>query len=102
MKTLYNSILIGVFAFIIFGLQKIDIALFLLVLLWVGSYYNSERLKKLLYVIQTINGGRSIMLMKRLDISEEEGVEMMNKFETEHLTEKQRKELHKNMDDLGM
>ena len=40
--------------------------------------------------------------MKRLGISKEETKEMGDKFEAEELTEKQRKELYKDMDDLGM
>jgi hypothetical protein len=102
MKILYNWILIGVFAFIIFGLQKIDIALFILVLLWLGTYSTSERNKKMLHVFQILNDSRYISLMKRLGISKEETKEMGDKFEAEELTEKQRKELYKDMDDLGM
>ena len=102
MKTIYNWILILAFAFIIFGLERLDIALFILVLLWVGSHYSIDKLRRSIHVLQTINDGRAIILMKRAGISEEEGAELLSKFEDENLTEKQRKDLHKDMDYLGM
>lgn len=102
MKTIYNWILILTFAFIIFGLERLDIALFLLVLLWSGSHYAIDKLRRSLHVIQTVNDGRTIILMRKAGISEEESVELLNKFENENLTEKQRKDLHKDMDYLGL
>jgi len=102
MKTIYNWILILAFAFIIFILHRIDIALFALVLLWVGSYHSIEKLRKSVHVFQMINDGRSNIVMNKLGISEEEGAELLNNFENETLTEKQRKDLHKDMNYLGM
>lgn len=102
MKTIYNWIFILTFAFIIFGLERVDIALFALVLLWGGSHYSIDKLRRSLHVIQTINDGRSFIAMKKLGISEEEGAELLNDYENENLTEKQRKNLHKDMDYLGM
>lgn len=102
MKIIYNWILIGFFAFLIFGLERLDIALFILVLLWGGSHYSIDKLRRSIRVLQTVNDGRAIILMERAGISTEEGEELLTEFENKHLTEKQRKALHEDMDYLGL
>lgn len=102
MKTIYNWILILAFAFIIFILHRIDIALFALVLLWLGSHVTLEKHKKFIHVFQILNDLRFFTISEKAGLSEEEGSRRVNELEQERLTDIERKRLYKEMDDLGM
>jgi len=102
MKTIYNWILILAFAFIIFGLERLDIALFILVLLWVGSHSTLDRHKKFIHVFQILNDLRFFVLSEKVGLSKQDGIDRVNELEMERLSEKEREKLYKDMDYLGM
>ncbi len=102
MKTIYNWLLIIFFAFLIFGLDKTNIAVFILMLLWLGTNHTIERHKKFIHVFQILNDLRFFVLSEKIGLSKDEGLERINKLEIERLSEKEREELYKDMNDLGM
>lgn len=102
MKIIYNWILIGFFAFLIFGLEKTNVAIFILMLLWLGSNHTLEKHRKFIHVSQILNDFRFLILSEKVGLSEEEGSDRVNKLEMERLNKKERERLYKDMDDLRM
>lgn len=102
MKTLYNWILIGFFAILIFGFNRIDIATFLIFLFWLGSNYEIDKQKKFTHVFQVLNDIRYKVISKKTGLSEEEAKVESDLIEMLFLTEEEKVRLYKDMDDLGM
>jgi hypothetical protein len=102
MKTIYNWILIGFFAFLIFSLEKTNIAVFILMLLWLGSNYTLEKHRKFIHVFQVLNDFRFQVLSEKVGLTKEEGATKINKLENENLSKEELKRLHEDMDGLGL
>ena len=71
-------------------------------LLWLGTNHTIERHKKFIHVFQILNDLRFFVLSEKIGLSKDEGLERINKLEIERLSEKEREELYKDMNDLGM
>lgn len=75
--------------------------LYFLIVFYVNSAIWGNYLRKLIRVFQVMNEGKLLGIMRKLKITKEEMQKIGDEVES-NLTEKQRKSLYKDMDDLGL
>lgn len=74
---------------------------YLLIILLLISEIHTDYLRKLIKVFQVTNEGKLMGIIKKLNVTEEELQKIGDEMEN-NLTEKQRKSLYQDMDDLGL
>jgi len=93
---------IGVGALLVWWVEDVRWFLFyaFVIVLWVTAY-QTDYLRKLIRVFQTLNEMKLLGIMQRLGITPEEGQALGDEVES-NLTEEQRRSLYQDMDDLGL